>query len=234
MSHATQMRRKNQINKLQNDRGEETEDVREMEGIAQVYFENLFKTGRTTFNKHLFSGIERCISDEDNRKLLASYNGEEIRGVLFKIGSTKAQGEDGFPALFYQRCWDIIGNDVVAFCLHILNGEMEVSPINSTQIVLIPKIINPYNLTHFRPISLCNVIYNIVAKAIANRFRGVIDKCIDEAQSAFVPERLITDNVLVAYEILHSLKQKRVGKKGYMAVKLDMSKAYDRVEWNFI
>ncbi|KAK5772462.1 hypothetical protein PVK06_048751 [Gossypium arboreum] len=149
------------------------------------------------------------------------------------MGSTKALGEDEFPALFYPRCWDIIGNDV-SFSLHLLNGEMEVSPINSTQIVLIPKITNPSNLTHFRPISQCNVIYKIVTKAIANKFRGVIDKCIYEARSAFVLGRLITDNVLVAYGTLYSLKQKKVGKKGYMAVKLDMSKAYDRVEGNFI
>ncbi|KAK5783162.1 hypothetical protein PVK06_037670 [Gossypium arboreum] len=111
---------------------------------------------------------------------------------------------------------------------------MVVSSINATQIVLIPKIFNPSNLTHFQLISLCNVIYKIVAKVIANRFRKVIDKCIDEAQSAFVPGRLITDNTLVAYEILHSMKQKRRGKKGFMAVKLDMSKAYDRVKWNFL
>lgn len=73
-----------------------------------------------------------------------------------------------------------------------------------------------------------------MAKVIANRFRGVIEKCIDGAQSAFVPRRLISDNVLLAYEILHMLKHKRLGKKGFMAVKLNMSKAYDRVEWNFI
>ncbi|KAA3473893.1 reverse transcriptase [Gossypium australe] len=73
-----------------------------------------------------------------------------------------------------------------------------------------------------------------MAKAIVNRLRGVIEKCIDTAQSAFVPGRLISDNVLLAYEILHTLKQKRVGRKGFMAMKLDMSKAYDRVEWNFV
>ncbi|KAK5775048.1 hypothetical protein PVK06_042915 [Gossypium arboreum] len=69
---------------------------------------------------------------------------------------------------------------------------------------------------------------------IANRLRGVIEKCIDGVQSAFVPGHLISDNVLLAYELLHMLKHKRLGKKGFMAVKLDMSKAYDKVEWNFI
>lgn len=69
-----------------------------------------------------------------------------------------------------------------------------------------------------------------MAKTIVNRFRGAIDKCIDSAQSAFVPGRLISDNILLAYELLHTLKQKRMGKMVYMAVKLDMSKAYDRVE----
>ncbi|KAH1031587.1 hypothetical protein J1N35_043761 [Gossypium stocksii] len=73
-----------------------------------------------------------------------------------------------------------------------------------------------------------------MAKAVENRFRGIIDKCIDGAQSAFVPRRLILENVLLAYEILHMLKQKRLGKKGFMVLKLDMSKAYDRVEWNFV
>lgn len=68
---------------------------------------------------------------------------------------------------------------------------MEVSSLNSTNIVLIPKISNPINMSHFRPISLCNVLYKILAKVIVNRFRKVIGKCVDEAQSAFVPGRLI-------------------------------------------
>lgn len=73
----------------------------------------------------------------------------------------------------------------------------------------------------------------MVAKTIANQLQGVIEKCIDEAQSAFVPGRLISDNVLLAHEILHTFQNKRIGKKGYMAVKLD-SRAYDRVEWVFL
>ncbi|XP_017628474.1 uncharacterized protein LOC108471353 [Gossypium arboreum] len=73
-----------------------------------------------------------------------------------------------------------------------------------------------------------------MAKVIANRLRTVMDKCINLAQTTFVPRRLISDNVLLAYELLHTLKYKRAGKKGFMAVKLDMSKAYDRVEWSFV
>lgn len=86
---------------------------------------------------------------------------------------------------------------------------MEFSLLNSTNIVLIPKNSNPMNMSHFHPISLCNVLYKILAKAIANCFRRVIRKCIDEAQSAFVPGRLISDNVLIAYDILNTLKHKR-------------------------
>jgi hypothetical protein len=89
-------------------------------------------------------------------------------------------------------------------------------------------------VSDFRPISLCNVLYKIIAKAIANRLKLVLDKIISPFQSAFVPERLITNNILVAYETLHTMSKRMKGKKGYMAIKLDMSKAYDWVDWFFL
>lgn len=125
----------------------------------------------------------------------------------------KAPGADGFPALFFQKCWSIISSKVVEFCLKVLIDGMDFNTINSTNIILIPKISHPTNLTNFRPISLCNVFYKLIAKMIINRFKEVMNLCIDEAQSAFVPGHLISDNIIVAYKILHTFRQKKVGKK---------------------
>lgn len=147
-SQATQRRRRNQIIKLQNEQGKDTEDVKEIEGIARAYFQNLFTVGNTVVYEQLIMGFNCCVYEEDNRKLIAPYTGEEVREALFGMGSTKALGEDRFPALFCKKCWNIIGEDF-SFCLSLLNGYMEVSQINSKYIVLIPNITNPFQFDTF-------------------------------------------------------------------------------------
>ena len=150
------------------------------------------------------------------------------------MGPTKTPGPNGMNALFYQKFWHIVGDTIVNAVLDYLHGGHMLPEINFTHIVLIPKIKSPQKISDFRPISLCNVIYKIISKVLANRLKQILPYVISPTQSAFVPGHLITDNVLVAYETLHTMHGRKKGKKGSFALKLDISKVYDRVEWDFL
>jgi hypothetical protein len=100
--------------------------------------------------------------------------------------------------------------------------------------VLIPKTNKPECMKDLRPISLCNVVYKLVSKMLASRLKEILGEIISPNQSAFVPGRLITYNILLAYECTHFMRNKKHGKDTYAAVKLNMSKAYDRLEWGFL
>ncbi|KAL0442158.1 UNVERIFIED_CONTAM: hypothetical protein Sradi_0154700 [Sesamum radiatum] len=167
-----------------------------------------------------------------NAEMMKSYTVEEITTVISHMAPLKSP--DGMPPIFFQKYWHIIKFDVINCVLNILNDRVLDPTLNFTHIVLIPKIHKPELITHFRPISLCNVIMRITTKCIANRLKPLLDKIITPTQSAFVPSRLITDNILIAFEINHFIKNKTWGKTGHIALKLDISKAYDKVEWNFL
>ena len=145
-----------------------------------------------------------------------------------------ASGPDDMPPLFYQSFWSLIGVDIISAVLDCLNNCKIPLEINSTNITLIPKVKSPELITDFRPISLCNVVYKIVSKVLANRLRAILPLIISENQSAFQAGRVITDNILMAFETLHYMKHQQKGKSSFMALKLDMSKAYDRVEWAYL
>ena len=120
--------------------------------------------------------------------------------------------------------------------LKVLNSSVVLESINYTFIALIPKVKQPRKVFDFCPISLCNVVYKLFSKVLVNRLKIFLAKAIPKSQSAFFfpSRRLISDNVLVAFEMLHYLKGKTQVKLGYMTLKLDMSKTYDRVEWEFL
>ena len=106
--------------------------------------------------------------------------------------------------------------------------------LNQTFLTLIPKVNFPVDVSHFRPISLCNVIYKIISKILVSSLKPFMDMLITPYQNAFIQGRNITNNILLAHEIFDTLRKKKGRKKGYGALKIDMCKAYDRVNWNFL
>ncbi|XP_060974717.1 uncharacterized protein LOC115696753 [Cannabis sativa] len=146
----------------------------------------------------------------------------------------KSPGPDGMTPGFYQRCWSIVGSDIINLVRSFMRTGDLPQGLNDTNLVLIPKVKSPSSMNELRPISLCNVVYKIISKVIANRLKEVLPQLISTNQSAFVPGRLITDNIMISYEVMHYLKRKRRGKEGFMALSLDFSKAYDCVEWQFL
>ena len=105
--------------------------------------------------------------------------------------------------------------------------------LNHTFIALISKIENPVQTNQFRLISLCSTIYKIIAKILINRLRPLLNKIVSPLQSAFIHGRSILDNIPISHEIMHKFKNLK-GKASWVAIKLDMEKAYDIIEWDFI
>jgi len=115
-----------------------------------------------------------------------------------------------------------------------LNSGQIDEQINVINVALIPKVKKPTLVLKFRPISLCNVIYKLISKVLANRLKEVLPHIMSANQNAFIPRRLILDNILAPYETLHSMQTRLWGKVRSMRLKLDMRKAYDTVEWDFL
>ncbi|CAA7060148.1 unnamed protein product [Microthlaspi erraticum] len=158
----------------------------------------------------------------------------EIKEALFSIHPDKAPGPDGFSAYFFQTHWDVVEEAIVKEVGSFFSSGILPASINNTHVRLIPKITSPKGVSDYKPIALCNVYYKIISKVLTRRLQPLLDGIIAENQSAFVPGRAISDNVMITHEVLHFLKISGAKKHCSMAVKTDMSKAYDRVEWDFL
>ena len=164
----------------------------------------------------LLSYVLVRVTPDMNQLLEKPFEAPEIHKALFQMAPSKAPGVDGFTVGFFQRHWKLLQHDVVPTVLDFLNGGELPAGLNDTLITLIPKVCHPQNITRYRPIALCLVLYKIAVKALANRARTILDEVIGEEQSAFVLGHLIMDNVLVAYETIHAIKRRKRGNEGVL------------------
>ena len=108
-----------------------------------------------------------------------------------------------------------------------------VSKANGTFISLVPKVDRPDNFSQFQLINLCNIVYKVVTKLVVTKVKEVMGKLVSPSRSSFILGRQTTDNILIAQEVVHSMRLKK-GRIGFMAIKIDLEKAYDRLKWPFI
>jgi hypothetical protein len=221
------------IKKLTDQNGNTVTNQDELCDVAQRYFEDLFRTN-IGVHEPVLNLIQRNVSESDNVMLTQPVTKEEIRQALWHMHPNKAPGPDGFNPAFFQHYWDICGDDIWRAANSWLERGFFPSHLNETNICLIPKCDNPESMKDLRPIALCNVLYKMISKVLANRLRVLLDKLVSHEQSAFVEGRSILDNALVAIEIIHAMKRRTRGRKGDLALKIDISKAYDRVDWGFL
>lgn len=165
-----------------------------------------------------------------NNSLYAEFTKDEVTCPLFQMNHLGAPGPDGFPTHFFQKHKSHLKNDVYWFVLKFLNHQENLDDVNSTFITLIPKIKNVVKVGDFRSIILCNVIHKIEANILANRLKPILPHIISANQSVVVHGWLIIDNIIIAYETLHSMINKYKGSNKFMALKLDMSKVYNRIK----
>ncbi|XP_042988748.1 uncharacterized protein LOC122316282 [Carya illinoinensis] len=232
--HASQRRKTNRISQILDERGLPANEKQHIGSIFSNFFHKLFTTSNPFGIADCLENMPQKVTYKMNEYLGKEYIEVEIKAAIFRMNGLGSPGPDGYPASFYQTNWDLVGRKVSTYALNILNNGGTIEGVNDTYITLIPKIKESKKVTDFRPISLCNVLYKIVAKVISNKLKTVLPNIISPSQTAFVPGRIISDNIVVAYEVLHSMTTRMQGKEGYMAFKLDMSKTYNRVEWEFL
>ncbi|PKA50046.1 integrator complex subunit 11 [Apostasia shenzhenica] len=225
-------RKKLNIDKLRNEEGSWISSPEDIENSGTIFYSNLLKTEGCHFSDTDFYFIPNLIVDHDNEVLTAVPNLDEVKDAVFSIHKDSAAGPDGFNSGFFQCCWDIVKDDLLNAARGFFSGYQLDKAYTSTLIVLIPKSNEVNTWKDLWSISLCNVKMKFLSKILVKRLSYFLPKIISPNQTGFVPGRGIVDNILLAQEVFHTINFD--GKGRNIALKLDMEKAYDRVEWNFI
>ncbi|XP_052290822.1 uncharacterized protein LOC127900258 [Citrus sinensis] len=226
-------RRHNHITAIQNNAGSWIYDKEEIKAHVIQFYLSLYSCDSPHFRAYPHPHSFPFIDDDELQYLHGQVDDDKIKKTIFGMHPLKALGPDGLHAIFYQTQWDTVGSSLCCLMKEVFQHKRLPGDLNATLIALIPKIENPSSLKLYRPISLCNVAYKTITKIIANRLQSILPQLIGPHQTSFVSGRHITENIVIAQEVIHSMR-KKTGAKGFMVIKVDLEKAYDRLSWEFI
>jgi hypothetical protein len=229
-----QRRHSNKITHLITDEGETLHSHVDLETNLINYFQNLLTEPipdrQAAINK-ITRHIPSLVTQEQNAALLRPFTIEEVDQALQDTPKSKAPGPDGFTSDFFHHCWPMIRTEVWEILEDSRVTGKVLQALNATFLTLVPKEGHAHQAKQYRPIALCNVIYKLLTKVIARRLKLILPTIISPEQSGYVEGRQILDSIILAHEVIHSLqKTKTPG----MLLKLDLSKAFDKISWEYM
>jgi hypothetical protein len=209
-------RQRNKIKALKNELQVWVWEENKLKDTAREFYQKLFWQDQEETREDIrLEGNFSIIDQNHINQLEAPILDDEIKAAIFGMKPYKAPGPDGYQPIFYQSQWHVIGQSVCRYVRDIFTSNKDMSRINHSYLVLIPKVQMPEYLHQFRPIGLCNVILKALSKVIVGRLQALMPNLISEVQSNFVPGRQITDNIIVAQEVIHSMRKMKGKKRLY-------------------
>lgn len=196
----------NEIHYLLDQAGRKIENIDELQSHCVDFFKDLFGSAPSALTSEDCATIQsltsfRC-SSEIHNQLEAPVSAADIKAGFFALPSNKSPGPDGYTAEFFRRTWSFIGPCLIAAVQEFFTSGKLLNQWNSTSVTLVPKKPSSDQLKDFRPISCCNAIYKVISKILARRLEHILPLWISPSQSAFVQGRLLTENVLLATELI--------------------------------
>ncbi|GJZ02027.1 RNA-directed DNA polymerase, eukaryota, reverse transcriptase zinc-binding domain protein [Tanacetum coccineum] len=174
--------------------------------------------------------IQLKLNTEDAEAMIVEVSDNEIKDARFDINSLKASGPDGYTSCFFKKAWSLIGKDVCMAIREFFSKGKLLKEVNTTLVALVPKVDTPNQISDFRRIACCNVLYKCISKILTNRMKNGLSKVVSINQSAFIPGRHIQDNILLTQELLRGYNRKQETNR----CAINIQKAYDTVSWKFL
>ncbi|KAI0488519.1 hypothetical protein KFK09_028353 [Dendrobium nobile] len=216
----------NMIWQVKDENGTVVDDLEQIEAVFYNFFQQKWSARTCKLSDWPPCPEILQISKEDSDMLDLDFTKEELTKAVFMQGNNKSSGLDGITMSFFKFYWKIVEDETWKAIDDFFKTGVMFNEWKDTLLILIPENKKPILPSNYRPISLCQSTYKLVATMILNRMKSFIANCITEEQAAFLHGRSISDHCLLAQEIIHKLRMYK-RKKGLMAVKLDMEQAYD-------